>query len=150
MATKEQERKALARIEKIVADLGTDSYLGTAFEGCFEDARENIENDFACSYKNRFENACAHYEKVENEVVQLRAQVGIYEDEIVDLNMKFDEACLQLDSNEDHIRSLKCTIRDMANHEVELQDKLQKYETEILKLKARLYDLLCEEKEELK
>lgn len=56
-ATKEQERKALARIKKIVEELGENSYIGIAFEGCFEVAEENIENDFACSMKQRAEHA---------------------------------------------------------------------------------------------
>ena len=51
MSTKEQELKALEKIRKIVEDLGEESYIGTAFEGCFEIAEENIENDFACSMK---------------------------------------------------------------------------------------------------
>lgn len=57
MTTKEQERKALAQIKKIVEGLGTDSYIGMAFEGCFEIAEENIENDFGCSMKQRAEKA---------------------------------------------------------------------------------------------
>ena len=47
MTTKEQERKALAKIKAIVEELGPDSYIGTAFEGCFEIAADNIGNDFA-------------------------------------------------------------------------------------------------------
>lgn len=54
-ATKEQERKALEKIKKIVEELGEDSYIGMAFEGCFEIAEENIENDFGCSMKQRAE-----------------------------------------------------------------------------------------------
>lgn len=57
MTTKEQERKALAQIKKIVDGLGENSYIGTAFEGCFEIAEENIENDFGCSMKQRAEAA---------------------------------------------------------------------------------------------
>lgn len=57
MTTKEQERKALEQIRKIVAGLGEDSYIGTAFEGCFEIAADNIESDFACSMKQRVEAA---------------------------------------------------------------------------------------------
>lgn len=56
-ATKEQERKALARIKKIVEELGEDSYIRMAFDGCFEVAEENIENDFACSMRQRAEHA---------------------------------------------------------------------------------------------
>lgn len=54
MTTKEQERKALAQIKEIVASLGEDSYIGTALEGCFEDAEANIENDWALSMKDRW------------------------------------------------------------------------------------------------
>lgn len=57
ITTKEQERKALAQIRKIVEDLGEDSYIGMAFEGCFEIAEDNIENDFGCSMKQRAESA---------------------------------------------------------------------------------------------
>ena len=49
MTTKEQERKALAQIRKIVEGLGENSYVGTAFEGCFEMAEENIDCDFGNS-----------------------------------------------------------------------------------------------------
>ena len=52
-ATKEQERKALEKIKKFVTDLGEDSYISMAFEGCFEIAEGNIENDFGCSMKQR-------------------------------------------------------------------------------------------------
>ena len=57
MTTKEQERKALAQIKKIVEGLGEGSYIGMAFEGCFEIAEENIENDFGCSMKQRVDKA---------------------------------------------------------------------------------------------
>lgn len=54
-ATKEQEREALEKIKALVAELGPQSYLATAFDGAFEDAEENIENDFAFSMKGRVE-----------------------------------------------------------------------------------------------
>ena len=63
-ATKQQERAALEKIRKIVAELGPDSYIATAFAGCFEIAAENIENDFADSMKERYEQSredAAHF-----------------------------------------------------------------------------------------
>ena len=36
-ATKQQEREALEAIKKMVEELGPQSYLATAFEGCFEE-----------------------------------------------------------------------------------------------------------------
>ncbi len=55
ITTKEQERKALKKIKAIVEGLGENSYVATAFEGCFEIAEENIEYDAADSLKERLE-----------------------------------------------------------------------------------------------
>lgn len=49
MTTKEQERKALAQIKKIVDDLGENSYVGTALDGALSLAEENIDCDAAFS-----------------------------------------------------------------------------------------------------
>ena len=67
MTTKEQERKALAEIIKIVKGLGEDSYIGTAFEGCFDIAAENIANDWACSMKQRADSAAKDALKADEE-----------------------------------------------------------------------------------
>lgn len=56
IVTKEQERQALAQIREIVESLGTNSYVGIALTGCLEDARLNIENDWACSMYDRWQN----------------------------------------------------------------------------------------------
>lgn len=56
-ATKQQEREALAKIKEIVAGLGENSYVGTALCGCFDDAEQNIENDWALSMYDRWQYA---------------------------------------------------------------------------------------------
>lgn len=87
MTTKEQERKALAQIRKIVESLGTDSYIGTAFSGVLQDAADNIEMDAAFSMQERYaaaardvdilrkgrDEAEARAEKIAAEVAELRA-----------------------------------------------------------------------------
>lgn len=55
LATKQEERDTLAVIRQMVEELGPQSYLATAFEGCFRDAEDNIEDDAAYSMKSRFE-----------------------------------------------------------------------------------------------
>lgn len=62
MTTKQQERDALNIIREIVDDLGEDSYIAMAFTGCFQDAEENIENDFALSMHGRWQYAEEKYE----------------------------------------------------------------------------------------
>ena len=54
-ATKEQERETLEKIKAMVAGLGPQSYLATAFRGVFEDAEQNIEDDAAYSWRDRAE-----------------------------------------------------------------------------------------------
>lgn len=79
MTTKEQERAALAKIRKIVDSLGEDSYVATAFEGCFEDAEENIELDMACSWKQRaasWEDNCQRLEKLLDEARKEREELN--------------------------------------------------------------------------
>lgn len=70
MSTKQQEREALAKIRKIVESLGDDSYISFAFEGCFEIAASNIENDFADSMKQRAESAERKVEELQNKLAE--------------------------------------------------------------------------------
>lgn len=99
MTTKEQERKALEQIKKIIAGLGEDSYIGTAFEGCFEIAEQNIEDDFAFSMKQRWEKAekdseyfheianheAAEIKRLEQEVQELKEDCKALNDRIHNL-----------------------------------------------------------------
>ena len=82
MATKEQELKALEKIKKIVEELGEDSYIGLALDGCFEIAEDNINNDFACSMKQRWQSAEKETEKFslklkerDNQIEQLKKEI---------------------------------------------------------------------------
>ena len=78
LATKDQEREALATIKKIVDELGPGSYIGTAFEGCFQDAEDNIENDFGCSMKQKLESA-------EEDVKALKANLAAAEERLAEM-----------------------------------------------------------------
>lgn len=75
-ATKEQERKAVEKIRKIVSELGEGSYVGTALEGCLEDAESNIENDFGDSMKRRWEYAEAQLKMVQEEIAYLKNELA--------------------------------------------------------------------------
>lgn len=90
MTTKEQERKALAQIKKIIDGLGENSYVGTAFEGCFKVAEENIENDFACSMKQRAESAEKALHKSHSKVDELKEELKAAQQLIAQLNEKLD------------------------------------------------------------
>lgn len=57
MKTKKQEQEALNKIKEILSDFGPDTYLGIAFDSVLEDAQTNIDNDWGCSWRKRYEKA---------------------------------------------------------------------------------------------
>lgn len=76
MATKRNERETLETIRQLVADLGEQSYLATAFQGCFEIAEENIENDFADSLRGRLDGTLKKIDLLEAKVKELEGQLA--------------------------------------------------------------------------
>ena len=130
MTTKEQERKALAQIQKIVAGLGEDSYIGMAFEGVFEVAEENINNDWACSLKQSVENRDAQIEKLNRrierflaeddaklkEINRLQGELNVWMGRFDGLMKKHEEQVAEL---QDRISELEESLRDLQKKSVE-------------------------------
>lgn len=142
MTTKDQERKALAQIRKIVEGLGENSYIAMAFEGCFEIAEENIDNDFGCSMKNRAEAAEAKLTKA-NELLEL-AEAGnnVYENRISGLEVEVEKKneCIE-ELRKDCSEAKNIAIKNW-NCFREQEDRADALEQEIIKLKAKLYDMM--------
>lgn len=156
MTTKEQERKALEQIKKIVEGLGEDSYVGIAFEGCFRDAEENIENDWACSRYDAWQMA-------EQKNEELRAQMEELKNERDALKMLNSKNNAELakrteEANEDaqewKSRYEKVVERMNEYHDEsikhwnmfrEQEDKVAELEQKIINLKAKLYDMIVAE-----
>ena len=99
-ATKDQERETLEKIKAMVAELGPQSYLATAFEGCFEDAETNIENDFAFSMKSRVETA-------EEKARELGSQYNAAKMDAAHLKAQLDDTLAQLAAAQEQIAALK-------------------------------------------
>lgn len=140
--TKEQERKALEQIRKIVDSLGEYSYVKTAFDGCFEIAEDNIENDFAFSMKNRYECLNTEHERTVNVCQEQEERIKELEKRIKELeNINEREA-----KNAEYWRNEHGKVADSAvknwNELREEQNKTEKLEQEIVKLKAKLYDFI--------
>lgn len=72
-ATKKQEYEALKKIKEIVDSLGKDSYIATAFEGCFDIAKENIMFDFMSSMKHRYESAQCEIDELKAEIDEVES-----------------------------------------------------------------------------
>ena len=149
MTTKEQERKALEQIKKIVNGLGENSYIGTAMAGMIEDAEENIENDFAMSWKDRAETATRRFEKAEAEMVKLSQDKEIAKKELKLAQQTMQQeaeranaAWAQVKERDEKIGGLKIANEALQQLEDEKAEKIAELEMEIIKLKARLFDLM--------
>lgn len=141
MTTKAEEYKALDQIKKIVSALGADSYIATAFEGCFEVAESNIDNDFACSMKQRAESAERQAQQKTKEAEASKAEVKRLEGVNAELRRDL-EGTEQTLANErkqsaEEISRLKECRRDLESTGQQIAD----LKAEIIRLKAQVYDL---------
>lgn len=146
MTTKEQERKVLAQIVKLVEGLGEDSYIGTAFEGCFEIAKQNIENDWACSMKDRAETAERKLNALElrykQDVDHLQGVKEHLEKELNEYNKRVSGLELSLENAREDMNDKKDEANDLARGLEEALEENEALKTEIVNLKAKLYDLI--------
>ena len=142
MTTKEQERKALEQIRKIVEGLGENSYVGTAFAGCFEDAEDNIENDFAMSMKDRYESEerkCAKIKEA-NDVLTLKVK-GLQTEKELE-HVRAEENLRALDATKKELELTAQTMRQEKERADRLADRNKELAQEIIELKAKLYDMI--------
>ncbi len=154
-STKDQEREALKKIRQIVEELGADSYVAIAFEGCFEDAEENIENDFALSMKDRFE-----AERRKSGILQLQVESARKELEKSKAERRQLEAAIQKTDEQKSadIQGLKEELEKAqtdakseaafraleASKNKKTAERVKELEHEVVCLKARLYDFMVE------
>lgn len=132
-ATKQQERDTLAAIRRMVDELGPQSYLATAFEGAFEDAESNIENDFGDSMKARWEaaekrvaQAVKETAEAKEELAQVRRElqtaeddVNFYRDKVLDSDDLTDLAQLvdsYISGLRDKVKAAEAAILEYAEH----------------------------------
>ena len=142
MATKDQEREALKQILKIVTDLGEGSYLEMTFKGIFQQAVENIDNDWACNYKDSYEDAKHANAILTNEIEKLKAEKKDLQEQIKTLT-GFHEAKMA------RIDELNKQLNEAADDIGQYEDQIHAAKTEngalkaeIVTLKAKLYDLM--------
>lgn len=153
MTTKAQELKALEQIRKIVNGLGEGSYIGMAFEGCFEDAEENIENDWGLSWKQRAESFEKKWNTARNELKSEQMMADTQRKQVLELKAENKQLS---DKYEYQLASINAMKQEASQETekadkamIELSDKLieqskknEELEQEIIRLKARLYDMM--------
>ena len=142
MTTKEQERKALAKIREIVSGLGENSYVGTALTGCLEDAEENIECDFALSMYDRWQSS-------EQKLEQAQTALSEIADKLIDegqradgLQADIDALIARSDDLRGRLETATANAKGLHRDLTEATEQVRARDEEIIRLKAKLYDLM--------
>lgn len=139
-ATKDQEREAVEKIRALLADLGPQSYVATALDGCLEIAECNIENDFADSWKgraacqerdkneaqNKLRQEIADHQRTKHELESLHSSVESMRRDLEEARRRaipawlykrlFSQAQDELAETRDHMRELADTMADCSDH----------------------------------
>ena len=149
MVTKDQERKALKKIRDIVDSLGDDSYIGATFEGIFEIAENNIDNDWSINPMDTIKHIEMDRDKVVEDYAEYRriAEESIEHkrQEVEKEVQRHNDTLVKLSKMKDQ-RDEEARIR--AEHEWEeanAKAELEKAKQEVMELKAKLYDLMVKE-----
>lgn len=145
MTSKEEERKALEQIKKIVSTLGPDSYIATAFEGCFDIAESNIDNDFACSMKQWADRLEGQNKELTKTVAEQKAEIERLNSTNQSLRQDRDTVSELLvkerKQNAEEINRLNSIIAECRKDSDDKEYQIQDMANQILKLKAQVYDL---------
>lgn len=147
--SKDDERAALEKIRKIVKGLGENSYVATAFLGAFELAEENIDYDAAFSTKWYVDN----YTEVESENIKAKAEIerinkihsGYIEEkegELERIKAKYEEHLKQEQLNR---KEAEENLLNMSKKILEQKKTIGGLTTDIIILKAKIYDLITKE-----
>lgn len=128
LASKRNERETLEIIRQLVADLGEQSYLATAFEGCFEDAESNIENDFGDSWKRRCESAERKLDEAQAEIESLRERLTESKKDWEAAHVAANLMTEQKDAEIKAIRAKMLTDDELCDIKIALEDRVSKDE----------------------
>ena len=141
--SKTREYDALSAIGSILGDFSPeDTYVGKAFEGCVELAKENIDNDWLYSWKGRYLDEQAKNCKLSDKVEALTKTLNQKDDAIArleDAKNLLSKEIAQLYGTLDYKDE---TYKDLEDKFEEEHQKLEKSQAEIIRLKAKLYDVI--------
>lgn len=130
----------------ISIELASTNTPATAFEGCFDLAAENIDNDWACSMADRARNAEKRVAELEG---KLSEAVKDYEAAHAAAHAVAEEKDAEIAKLKDQLKQIQETARwngqrcdEEATAAGEAQHRAEAAEAEVIQLKAKLYDLL--------
>lgn len=146
--TKQQERDALDQITAILEAAGPDSYIGMAFRGCVEIARQNIENDFGDSSADRADYLAAQLDRVTRQRDEMRRDIECstraMQAEMDGLKQDLEAMTKQRDDYARDRIDLRNKLRSAYRDRSEATERAGRLKIELATLKTKMYDILAE------
>ena len=161
--TKAEGYEALRKIQEILKDFDPeDSYIGKAFEGCVEQAEENLRYDGKMSWKAEYESKDRQVARLTEKLAEVNKKLRESEVARVDLtkqlNQKDDVIARYIDvvqGKDREIAELDGELDDKDRTYTDLEGRLEESQRQIgtlkqtiLELKAKLYDIIIREEVE--
>ena len=135
--TKDQERQALAKIDKIIKEAGPDSYIGITFAGIVEQAEENITNDWGICPVKDLEAAQERIDENTRTIAKLETACRDHMQETEDADERY--------KNERNLAfEYLAKLNETAGKLDAANDTIKNLQAEIVTLKAKLYDLMTQ------
>ena len=143
--TKEMERKTLEKIKQMVAELGEDSYLATAFDGVYEIAEQNIENDWGCTTREYVEASFKVEEKARKEREEIVKQIESLKEAYETVLKREEETKEKAESYKKQLAELGIDLMTARREADSYKAMTEGLECDVMKLKAKLYDYMARE-----
>lgn len=148
--TKAEEYETLRKIQEILEGFDPeDTYIGKAFEGCVEQADENLCSDQMMSYKGRYDNVSEQLHAANVRIIELTKTLNQKDDTIArleDAKNQLSKEIEKVKKNEQiAIKEFHKWLNEYRGLDSTFKEtwlKLEKAQTEILELKAKLYDVI--------
>lgn len=150
--TKAEERKILEKIVDLIQSTPMDSYIRSAFSGVPEYAVRNIDDDAAYNpveerdmWEKRYNELLKSHADAEKEVSQRILRLEHERDAMAE-TIKAKDAEIEklghmLDAKVAEVERLRDERDVIAECHEDLSEMIDKYEQEIMRLKAEVYDL---------
>lgn len=158
--TKAEGYEALRKIEEILKGFDPEeTYIGKAFEGCVEQAEENLRYDGKMSWKAKYESKDREAARLTEKLAEVNKKLRESEVARVDLTKELnqkDDAIARYEGvvqgKDREISRLNGVINNKDAAYTDLEGKLEKqivtFRQTILELKAKLYDMMAGEEVE--
>ena len=144
--TKEQEREALKKIQEIIEEAGPESYIGMTFAGIVEQAEENIANDWGICPVKELETAQERISTMQGTEAEKDRTIEILNETLeatqnknVELDKIYKGMC---DNMNEYCQMIRDKDAEITVLKSKLENETAGLETEIINLKAKLYDLM--------